>query len=180
MVGDDDNGYTMLNQAIEMAEALGIINRPELNLNRSFMSEDMISSVKRTAWGLFQIDTIVHTNFLRPSLVTDVSIERVDRDASKPTDMWIAYPLNRPDRPTWLSQVFDEACHLSYIARDMSRTLSPRSDPAGNTPEQKLDLYNKLRQWEANLPATFMPRERPAPHILLLLFVYRILHSFSG
>ncbi|KAL4779790.1 fungal-specific transcription factor domain-containing protein [Aspergillus varians] len=175
MVGDDDNGYTMLNQALSMAEALGIVNSPQLNLNRSHMSEDMISSVKRTAWGLFQIDTIVHTNFLRPSLVTDVSVERIDRDTSKPIDMWTPYPLNRPDKPSWLSQTFDEACSLSYIARDMSQTLSPKLDPSGNTPQQKLDLCHKLRQWESNLPATFLLEEKPAPHILLLRMRYHAL-----
>ncbi|KAL4924206.1 uncharacterized protein BDV17DRAFT_284853 [Aspergillus undulatus] len=175
MVGDDDNGYIMLSQALEMAEALGIINSPDLDLDPSFMSEDMISSVKRTAWGLFQIDTIVHTNFLRPSMVHSVSLQRIDRDASKPTDMWAAYPLNRPDRPSWLSQAFDEACRLSFIARDMSQTLSPKADPQGNTQEQKHDLHNKLRDWEAHLPPTFAMKEKPAPHILLLRMRYHAL-----
>lgn len=174
MVGDDDHGYIMLNQAVEMAEALGIINSPQLDLNDSQMSEEMIRSVQRTTWGLFQIDTIVHTNFLRKSAVKDVSIPRLDREASKPSDKWVAYPLNKPDRPSWLSQAFDEACKLSYIARDMSSTLIPRADdPSGNTAEQKRELYNKLRHWEENLPATFSLAERPAPHIILLRFVQR-------
>ncbi|KAL4903061.1 hypothetical protein BDW74DRAFT_56167 [Aspergillus multicolor] len=176
MVGDDDNGYIMLNQAVEMAEALGIINSPELSLNNSHMSEEMIRSVQRTAWGLFQIDTIVHTNFLRKSSVNDVSIARIDRDLSKPWDTWAAYPLNKPSRPSWLSQAFDEACRLSYIARDMSRTLSPKAtNSAVNTPEQKQALYNKLRHWEENLPATFSLHEKPAPHILLLRMRYHAL-----
>ncbi|KAL5045865.1 hypothetical protein BDW71DRAFT_197894 [Aspergillus fruticulosus] len=176
MVGDDDHGYTMLLQAVEMAEALGIINSPHLDLNTSQMSEEMIRSVQRTAWGLFQIDTIVHTNFLRKSSVNDVSIPKLERDSSKPWDKWVAYPLNRPDRPSWLSQTFDEACRLSYIARDMSQTLSPKShDPAGNTVEQKRELYSKLRHWEENLPATFMVSEKPAPHIILLRMRYHSL-----
>lgn len=161
----------MLNQALEMAESLGIINSPDLSLNRSHMSEEMVSSIKRTSWGLFQIDTIVHTNFLRPSSVTHVSIEPIDRNQTPSTDMWTAYPLQRPDRRSWLSQSFDQACQLSYIARDMSRTLSPISDPAGNTPEQKLHFYNKLRQWEASLPLAFQASEKPAPHIILLRYV---------
>ncbi|KAL3430981.1 hypothetical protein BDV09DRAFT_188809 [Aspergillus tetrazonus] len=176
MVGDDDHGYIMLNQAVEMAEALGIINSPQLNLNDSQMSEEMIRSVQRTAWGLFQIDTIVHTNFLRKSAVKDVSIPRLDRETSKPSDKWVAYPLNKPDRPSWLSQAFDEACKLSYIARDMSSTLIPKADdPSGNTAEQKRELYNKLRHWEENLPATFSLAERPAPHIILLRMRYHAL-----
>ncbi|KAL5343576.1 hypothetical protein BJX70DRAFT_393636 [Aspergillus crustosus] len=175
MVGDDDNGYIMLNQALEMAESLGIINSPELTLNRAHMSEDMISSVKRTAWGLFQIDTIVHTNFLRPSAVTEVSIERIDRQESKPTDIWIPYPLNRRYRPSWLSQTFDEACRLSYIARDMSRILSPQSRPGGDISKQKQDLYNQLHRWEASLPAIFSPSSQPAPHVILLRMRYHAL-----
>lgn len=57
MSGNNDHGYFMLHRAVEMAEALGIVNGPRLNLNQSNMSEEMVSSIKRTAWGLFQIDT---------------------------------------------------------------------------------------------------------------------------
>lgn len=57
MSGEDDLGYTMLNIAIEMAEALGIINREPLDLSKLQLSDEMITSVKRTAWGVFQVDT---------------------------------------------------------------------------------------------------------------------------
>lgn len=57
IAGQDNHGYYMLHRAIEMAEELGIINGPRLNLDQSHMSEDMISSIQRTAWGLFQVDT---------------------------------------------------------------------------------------------------------------------------
>lgn len=59
MLGNADFGYTMLHRAIEMAEELGIVNHQKLVLNRSHMSEEMTRSVKRTAWGLFQVDTYV-------------------------------------------------------------------------------------------------------------------------
>ena len=59
MSGDDDFGYAMLHHAIDMAESIGLVNRPKLRLQTSQMSEDMILSIKRTAWGLFQIDTYV-------------------------------------------------------------------------------------------------------------------------
>ena len=49
----------MLHRAIEMAESLGIVNHSKLVLQRSQLSDDMITSVKRTAWGLFQVDTYV-------------------------------------------------------------------------------------------------------------------------
>lgn len=57
MAGPNNHGYHMLHRAIEMAEELGIINGPRLNLDQTQMSGDMISSIKRTAWGLFQVDT---------------------------------------------------------------------------------------------------------------------------
>lgn len=48
----------MLHRAIEMGESLGIVNKKtDLRLSVSQMSEDMIVSIKRTAWGLFQVDT---------------------------------------------------------------------------------------------------------------------------
>lgn len=54
--GRDGFGYIMLNRAIEMAETLGIVNNTK-NLELPYHSKDMIRSLKRTAWGLFQIDT---------------------------------------------------------------------------------------------------------------------------
>ncbi|OQD85778.1 hypothetical protein PENANT_c009G07148 [Penicillium antarcticum] len=57
-LGNDDFGYTMLHQATEMAEEMGIINHDKLKLNKSQMSEEMIRSLERTAWGLFQVDTM--------------------------------------------------------------------------------------------------------------------------
>lgn len=47
----------MLHRAIDMAESLGIINGPVLDLDKLQMSEEMRSSIQRTAWGLFQVDT---------------------------------------------------------------------------------------------------------------------------
>jgi hypothetical protein len=49
----------MLHQAIEMAEEMGIINHEKLKLNKSQMSGEMIRSLERTSWGLFQVDTYV-------------------------------------------------------------------------------------------------------------------------
>jgi hypothetical protein len=57
MSGEDDLGYTMLNLAIDMAQGLGVINRDHLDLAKMQLSEEMIRSVRRTAWGLFQADT---------------------------------------------------------------------------------------------------------------------------
>lgn len=50
----------MLHRAIEMAESLGLVNSTKkLQLVPSHYSKDMARSLKRTVWGLFQIDTCV-------------------------------------------------------------------------------------------------------------------------
>lgn len=143
MLGNEDFGYTMLHRAIEMAEELGIVNCDKLNLSSSQLSEDMIRSVQRTAWGIFQIDTyvlfdfliatdcnfkltssnsIVHTNFLKPSRVQEVSVHRLPREENGQED-WAPYPISSQPRPSYMNQYFDEACSLSYIARDISRSV---------------------------------------------------------
>ncbi|KAF7590839.1 hypothetical protein BBP40_002308 [Aspergillus hancockii] len=176
MSGEDDLGYTMLNLAIDMGESLGIINREPLELASMQLSEDMIKSIRRTAWGLFQADTVVHTNFLKPSRVDRVSIKRIDRNESGPEDLWVPYPTARRPRRSWLSQYFDESCQLSFIARDISRHLY--QDDKINSAVQyqrKQELYNRLRRWESDLLPSFRPERRPPPHILLLRMRYHAL-----
>ncbi|KAJ5542906.1 pathway-specific regulatory protein [Penicillium sp. DV-2018c] len=122
VLGNDNFGYAMLNRAIEMAEELGIVNHPKRTLDSSQMSEDMSVSVKRTAWGLFQIDSIVHTNFLKPARVQSTSVDRIFKiDAG---DDWMAYPISSQVKPSHMTRYFDEACNLTYIARDISTNLS--------------------------------------------------------
>lgn len=59
--GHDNYGYTMLHQAIAMAESIGIVNNTRMiNLKAPHLTSDMKRSLQRTAWGLFQIDTCVH------------------------------------------------------------------------------------------------------------------------
>ncbi|KAJ5143224.1 pathway-specific regulatory protein [Penicillium bovifimosum] len=173
VLGNENFGYAMLNRAIEMAEELGIVNRPKRTLNSSQMSEDMLVSVKRTAWGLFQIDTIVHTNFLKPTRVHAVSVDRIQ--TGDPRDEWTPYPISSYAKPSWMALYFDEACNLAYIARDISKSLSTAQQEGIDTQKAKQDMYDRLRQWEMNLPISFRLCERPAPHILLLMMRYHAL-----
>lgn len=55
--GEDDLGYRMLHQAIWTGESLGLIGPRKFSLNPGQISDDMDISIKRTAWGLFHIDT---------------------------------------------------------------------------------------------------------------------------
>ncbi|KAF7618508.1 pathway-specific regulatory protein [Aspergillus flavus] len=175
MSGEDDLGYTMLNIAIEMAEALGIINREPLDLSKLQLSDEMITSVKRTAWGVFQVDTVVHTNFLKPSRVTSVSLDRIDPNESGAGDLWVPYPTDKRPRQSWLSQYFDEACKLSFIARDISHHLYHETTTGTDQYREKQVFYNKLRQWERALPDYFRAFRRPPPHVLLLRMRYHVL-----
>ncbi|KAJ5362971.1 pathway-specific regulatory protein, partial [Penicillium brevicompactum] len=174
VLGNEDFGYTMLHRAIEMAEELGIVNCDKLNLRSSQLSEDMIRSIQRTAWGIFQIDTIVHTNFLKPSRVHEVSVHRLPREDNGKED-WTPYPISSQTRPSYMNQYFDEACSLSYIARDISRSVQIAEQKNINVNEVKQDVYNRLREWEAKLPEVFNPKDNPAPHILLLRMRYHAL-----
>lgn len=58
MAGDDDLGYIMLHQAIRMGETLGLIGK-NAPLSPEQTSGDLDSSIRRTAWGLFHVDTSV-------------------------------------------------------------------------------------------------------------------------
>ncbi|KAJ5571668.1 pathway-specific regulatory protein [Penicillium sp. DV-2018c] len=170
VLGNDNFGYAMLNRAIEMAEELGIVNHPKRTLDSSQMSEDMSVSVKRTAWGLFQIDSIVHTNFLKPARVQSTSVDRIFKiDAG---DDWMAYPISSQVKPSHMTRYFDEACNLTYIARDISTNLSAAQQKGIDTNNTKQELYDRLCQWETNLPSIFRLSEEPAPHILLLMMRY--------
>ncbi|KAJ5294061.1 pathway-specific regulatory protein [Penicillium antarcticum] len=173
-LGNDDFGYTMLHQATEMAEEMGIINHDKLKLNKSQMSEEMIRSLERTAWGLFQVDTIVHTNFLRPSRVNEVSVDRIEA-VNGDDETWMPYPISSHTRPSYMSLYFDRACDLSYIARDISRTLPTEQKRASDVNMSKQENYKRLCEWRSSLPEAFDLSESPAPHILLLGMRYHAL-----
>jgi len=54
---DDDLGYLMLHQAIRAGETLGLIGDKRAKIIPEQLSFDMDTSLKRTAWGLFHVDT---------------------------------------------------------------------------------------------------------------------------
>ncbi|KAJ5096345.1 hypothetical protein NUU61_005701 [Penicillium alfredii] len=60
MSRNDDLGYTMLHQAIRMGEVLGLVGSKGPRMTSEQFSEDMDISSKRTAWGLFNVDTNVN------------------------------------------------------------------------------------------------------------------------
>lgn len=60
MSGDDDLGYIRLHEAIHMGERLGLVGDGSGNrgiLSPEQTTEEMDLSTKRTAWGLFHVDT---------------------------------------------------------------------------------------------------------------------------
>ncbi|KAJ5975081.1 hypothetical protein N7481_008788 [Penicillium waksmanii] len=170
MSRDDDLGYIMLHEAIRMGESLGLIGSSGPHITSEQLSRDMDASCRRTAWGLFNIDTMVHTGFLRPCLISHVNMPRVGRDVGQDQLLWRPYPTHRQSRPSEISLYFDEACNLSTIARDISRSMF------GEEISEQLnreDLYERLMRWKELLPDEFdggMP-----PHLILLLMRFHTL-----
>ncbi|OQD70217.1 hypothetical protein PENDEC_c025G02945 [Penicillium decumbens] len=172
MDGSDNFGYMMLHRAIGMAESLGIVNNTRKpRLEEAHMSKDMIRSLKRTAWGLFQIDTIVHMKFLRESHIKEVNVDRIDRDETPAEELWTPYPMQKEPRRSNMSLYFDESCKLSFIARDASGEM-PRA-PQGV--KLKEEMYDRLQKWERELPRIFESRLCPAPYIFILRMRYHTL-----
>ncbi|CAI7577430.1 unnamed protein product [Penicillium discolor] len=185
MSREDDLGYIMLHQAIRMGEALGLVGSTGPRMASGELSQDMDISCKRTAWGLFNVDTMVHTSFLRPSLIDHVNMARIDINQSEDQALWQPYPTHRDPRPSFFSQYFDEACNLSTIARDISRSMFADHRSNNNLGpihrQSREDLYDRIRRWHELLPEDFDVRYRPAPHIILLKMRYNalIINLFS-
>jgi hypothetical protein len=66
MIKEDDLGYAMLHRAVHMGTSLGIIGSEGPNRVPENLSDDMLTSARRTAWGLFQLDTYVVVKILTP------------------------------------------------------------------------------------------------------------------
>ena len=121
-----------------------------------------------------RLNRIVHTNFLRPSRVNEVSIDRFEA-ATGDDDTWMPYPVPSHTRPSHMGLYFDKACDLSYIARDISRSMPIARQGTSDANMSKQENYNRLCQWKSTLPEAFKASEKPAPHILLLGFVIPLL-----
>ena len=106
-------------------------------------------------------------NFLRQSHIKSVSLDRISRDETPTEEMWTPYPKQSAPHQSNMSWYFDEACKLSYIARDASWDIS-RSYKRESL---KQELYGRLCKWERELPRSFDPKEMPAPYIIILRYV---------
>lgn len=106
-------------------------------------------------------------NFLRQSHIKSVSLDRISRDETPPEELWTPYPMQSAPRPSHMSWYFDEACKLSFIARDASWDISRTYKDVGI----KQELYDRLCKWERELPKVFDPKEMPAPYIIILRYV---------
>lgn len=189
MAGNDDLGYAMLHQAIRMGETLGLVNNTGtiLSPEQTADSPDTDASTKRTAWGLFHVDayvlssslvrrltnSVVHPGFLRPTLIHQVNVPRLDKNIYTERDLWTPYPTHREPRPSFHSQYFDESINLCEIARDMSRALFADGSTASAAVQRqkKEELYERLRQWKGRLLDIFDPGRRPPPHVILLRYL---------
>lgn len=116
---------------------------------------------------------MVHTGFLRPSLIDHVNMPRIDRDHLEDQSLWMPYPSHRDTRPSYLSLYFDEACNLSTISRDISRSMFA-GEQSTLEPMQRQSrevLFERLQRWNELLPGIF-DWEKVAPHVILLKSVH--------
>ncbi|GAM40038.1 hypothetical protein TCE0_034r12073 [Talaromyces pinophilus] len=171
MTGQDDLGYSMLYKAIDIAEKLGYTGGEGQTIDLSNKSKDFYNSSVKTAWGLFQLDTVAHTGFLKPCRIKNVRLSRtpalsIERDA----DYWTPYPSQKPPRKAFFVTYFDKACTLSEISRDISTTLfADEIDDDKERLSAAVDsLYARMKNWHESLPEEFHMSKKPAPHILLL------------
>ncbi|KAJ5929790.1 hypothetical protein N7454_006740 [Penicillium verhagenii] len=175
MSHNNDLGYFTLHEAIRIGESLGLVGDKGPRIASDQLSKDMDASCRRAAWGLFNIDTTIHTGFLRSCLINQVNLPRIEDDFSTVQPQWTPYPTHRKPRPSYLKPFFDEACNLSTIARDISQTMF-----AGHTRDKALQrqsrelLHERLLRWQALLPDAFSTSD-PPPHIILLRMRYHTL-----
>lgn len=87
-----------------------------------------------------------------------------------PHELWTPYPSHRDPRPAYVSQYFDEACNLSVIAMDLSRSLFGNRQDRVRRRQLRDDLYERLRGWHDRLPEVFAMGSKPPPYILLLRY----------
>ncbi|EED19089.1 C6 transcription factor, putative [Talaromyces stipitatus ATCC 10500] len=175
MTGQDDLGYAMLYKAIDIAEQLGYIGGEGQDVDLSHTSKDFYNSAIKTVWGLFQLDTVAHTGFLKPCRIRNVRLSRtpalsIERDS----DYWSPYPSQKPPRKAYFVTYFDKACTLSEIARDISITLFADEivDDKERLSAAVDSLYQRMKRWHESLPYEFHMSKKPAPHILLLHIRY--------
>lgn len=121
----------------------------------------------RTDW-----NRMVHTGFLRPCLISHVNMPRPERNQMEDQRIWRPYPSHRETRPSYLSLYFDEACNLSTIARDISRSMFADErlsfDGSEVHRQSREVLYERLNRWHDLLPEAFEDKFKPPPHIILL------------
>ncbi|KAJ5698146.1 hypothetical protein N7462_000151 [Penicillium macrosclerotiorum] len=175
MLRNDDLGYVTLHEAIRMGESLGLVGSKGPRLTSEQLSLDMDISCRRTAWGLFNLDTMVHTGFLRPCLINYVNIPRIDLTLPEDQSLWRPYPTHREACLSYSSLFFDEACNLSTIARDISQSMfadqrgaSGAFDTETDRRQSRDNLYEQLRRWDELLPEAIENGGQFSPHVILL------------
>ncbi|KAL4975968.1 fungal-specific transcription factor domain-containing protein [Aspergillus desertorum] len=154
LYGQNDCGYKMLHLAIWTGEALGLVGERKPVLASNDFPEDMDASLRRTAWGLFQIDTLITQT------------------------RWLPYPTSGEPKESFLSDYFDISCNLSEIARDMSHCLFASDRKALSAVEQikiKEVLFQRLREWTDGLPPHFKRDDEVPPYVLVMKMRYHAL-----
>lgn len=99
---------------------------------------------------------------------------RLERSQAEDQAIWRPYPTHRETRPSYLSLYFDEACNLSTIARDISRSMFAPERDSGSTGfelvsrQSREELFDRLKRWHDLLPEPFADQSKPPAHLVLL------------
>ncbi|KAL4948243.1 fungal-specific transcription factor domain-containing protein [Aspergillus filifer] len=151
--GRKDLGYEMLHLAIRVGEHLGLVGRQRPYFKQDQVSEDMDLASRRTAWGLFYVETHDQHSF------------------------WAPYPRlsDAREKESYLSEYLDQSCKLCNIAREMSENLFADGKSQLSADQQnniKEKVYQNLRGWNDNLPIAFTIENDPPPYILTMKMRY--------
>ncbi|KAJ0420390.1 hypothetical protein BJY00DRAFT_301573 [Aspergillus carlsbadensis] len=162
--GKDDLGYIMLHRAINIGKSMGLVGQSGVNPIPGHISSDMEESLKRTAWGLFHIDT--------PCVVRQVNLPRPIISAEERE--WKQYPYFKDARSSYFDEYFAKSWDLCEIACDMSQRLFTVDDDDVNPKEQKEekdDIDRKLCEWYEGLDEKVSfsdPLRCPPPYVLIM------------
>lgn len=183
----------MLKQAVQLAQDLELFptsSRP-LSHSRHNTSAEMQHSRALTAWGIFILNSWVHTRTLlggrlsSPLRQLTIALHKVaDLDLPLATlytgddlsddIMWIPYPrsnqIDYAKKPALLRYVMANLCDLIKIVVEIQDLLFDKArqmsiDDSWTAANQ---LYTRLRHWYENLPRILDIDNQPVPQALLL------------
>ncbi|KAI9750704.1 MAG: hypothetical protein M4579_006352 [Chaenotheca gracillima] len=135
---------------------------------------DVISFI---AWGIFCCESLVSWVYGHPSLVIMPSMDKTWAQKGSEqfgNDQWTPYPTIRPSRSCHSAQVLQEFSFLSEIMYEIRSYEQSGDIVVGSQQdvETRVDIYEKLLNWDADLPAPLSLQPDSLPNIYHLRTYY--------